>query len=145
MSNSRFSATSESVKLTLAKWYWAWLTTLALWFAGVVATVISGNIRVDLSDQRRHVCDGTIPMPVSGYLFAWIGLIIGIIAAAAAFLLMQFYRVTSTFRGDRPTPDYVYALVVILRVLAALAVLLEVLFLYGIYQVAVPYPDLCSG
>ncbi len=56
---------------------------------GVVLATVAANVQDTFLTRRTRTCNGLLPMPASGFVFAWAGSILGLAALALVALLLH--------------------------------------------------------
>ncbi|TDU91634.1 hypothetical protein EV138_5245 [Kribbella voronezhensis] len=97
---------------------------------GIVLALKSSNVQRAVARHRQRTCDGTLPLPLSGYLYCGIGLAVGVLALV---LLIRWFR-------HNPEP-----LVMTLAITAVAGILFELFTLFAAISEAHPAIPLCGG
>jgi ABC-type Fe3+-siderophore transport system permease subunit len=97
---------------------------------GIVLALKSANVQTAVTRHRQRTCDGTLVLPLSGYLYCGIGLAIGV---AGLVLLIRW------FRGSREP------IVMILAITAVSGVLFELFTIFAALSEGRPVVPMCEG
>ena len=97
---------------------------------GIVLALKSTNVQTALVRHRRRTCDGTLPLPLSGYLYCGLGLAVGVVALV---LLIRWFR-------HNPEP-----IVMILAITAVAGILFELFTLFAAFSEGHPVIPMCEG
>jgi uncharacterized membrane protein len=102
-----------------------------LLLVGVALAVLATEVSQDLTMRRSASCDGTLPMPVSGFWDGWL--------SAALTLAALILAVAKIIRRGRAR------LSIVIVWLATLAFAFAIFVLYTLFGDAEPIRSLCSG
>jgi hypothetical protein len=117
------------------------LLIFVLLVVGVVLAVLSTHVQTGLSERRQYACNGRLPMPGSGYAYAWLGLAVGVVVAGLVIGLSVRAAGARRAHGVATGAGRTAALLAV----CVVAILFEVFVLYTTYRAATPVPALCSG
>jgi hypothetical protein len=95
--------------------------------AGAASAVLATGVADALRVLRHDRCDGTLPMPLAGWWYGWLGVVVALAAVVVAALRFR--------RHGSPVPLLV----------AVPAFLLAVFVLVMIFRDAAPNRPLCFG
>ncbi len=105
--------------------------TGAIAMVGVVLAVLATGVSQDLVTRRQKACDGTLPMPVSGFWYGWSGAGLAVAALVVAVVQLWCYK-----RSGLSLAAVVFTV---------LASGFAVFVLYTLFQDAAPVRSVCFG
>lgn len=97
---------------------------------GIVLALKSSNVQTALVRHRQRTCDGTLPVPLAGYLYCGLGLVIGVVALV---LLIRWFR-------HNPEP-----IVMILAITAVAGIVFELFTVFAAISEGHPIIPMCGG
>lgn len=118
---------------------WPWLVAVTV--AAAASILLSAQaLRVLTSFHQRtaHLCDGTLPLPTSSFVYAWSGVTAAVVTAIGVVLMAR----TTSHRRYRP----VTVAVVVILALGTLVLLLSAGWTaWDVHQDAKPVARVCGG